>query len=192
MDVELRPRAESGFSLIEVFIAGALLLIITLGMVPLFTRSLRDNQSGAESSQVSNVARSQLEEFFQLPWDSTKLTLVSTDPDSGRLKVFGHYFSQADQLWKSCADPPPTACDPLGCNVPADDPARWVRTTCVRQFSNDDVTDDGVLADDEALAFDAPANQVHLKEIIVRVQGSDQSVVFGPARRLTVRTLKAQ
>ncbi len=86
----------------------------------------------------------------------------------------------------------PPDCDPAGCVVPVADPARWTRTTCVRQFSNDNVTDDGVLSDDEVLAFDADASLVHLKEIVVRVRGSRQSSVFGPAKRLTVRTLKAQ
>ena len=192
MDVELRPHRTNGFSLIEVLVAGALLMVIALGTLPLFTRALRDNRSGAESTEVSNVARSQLEEFFQLPWDAPKLVLVAGDPNGGTIKVFGDFYSNADQRWKPCDAPLPVDCDPANCIVPAADPARWTRTTCIRQFSNDDVTDDGVLADDEALAFDADPSQIHLKEIVVRARGAGQSAVFGPAKRLTVRTLKSQ
>ena len=163
MEMELRRPRPMGFTMVEVLVAGALLMVITLGTLPLFTRALRDNRSGAESTEVSNAARSGLEEFFQLPWDAARLVLAAL-PD----------------------------CDPATCAVPADDPARWTRVTCVRQFSNDDVTDDGELADDEALAFDADPSQVHLKEIVVRVASARQSPVFGPAKRITVRTLKSQ
>jgi hypothetical protein len=167
-------------------------MVIALGTVPLFTRAMRDNRSGAESTEISNVARSQLEEFIQLPWDAARLTLLNTDPNGGTVKVFGDFYSYADQVWKPCTAPLPPDCDPDLCIVPADDPARWTRTNCVRQFSNQDVTDDGVLADDEALASDADPSLVHLKEIAVRVSGVRQSAVFGPAKHLTVRTLKSQ
>ena len=191
MAMEMRRSRPAGFSLIEVLIAGFLLLIITLGILPLFTRSMIDNRSGAQSTEVSNVARSQLEEFFQLPWDATRMVLVGGDLAGGTIKAFGDYYSLADEEWKVCAAPMPD-CDPANCTVPVGDPARWTRVTCVRQFSNDHVTNDGVLADDEALAFDAAASQVHLKEIVVRVMGAQQSAVFGPTKRITVRTLKSQ
>lgn len=192
MEVELRSPRTAGFSLVEVFIAGVLLMAIALGILPLFTRALRENRSGAESTDVSNVARSQVEEFLQLPWGSPKLVLVAGDANGGTVKVFGDFFSDADKRWKACNDPLPPDCDPANCLVPVADPARWTRTTCIRQFSNEDVTDDGVLSDAEALAFDADPSQIHLKEIVVRVQSVGQSAVFGPAKRLTVRTLKSQ
>jgi hypothetical protein len=192
MEVELRSPRATGFSLIEVLIASALLMAITLGTLPLFTRALRDNRSGAESTEVSNIARSQVEELFQLPWDAPRLVLTAGDANGGTVKVFGDFFSSADQRWKPCDAPLPVDCDPANCVVPVADPARWTRTTCIRQFSNDDVTDDGILSDGEALAFDATPSRIHLKEIVVRVSGSRQSPVFGPAKRLTVRTLKSQ
>lgn len=191
MEMAVRRPRGAGFSLVEVLIAGVLLMVITLGILPLFTRAMRDNRSGAESTEVSNAARSQLEEFFQLPWDAPRLVLVGADLNAGTVKAFGDYYSIADDRWKPCAAAMPD-CDPANCTVPAGDPARWARVTCIRQFSNDDVTDDGVLSDDEALAFDADPSEVHLKEIVVRVGGAQQSVVFGPAKRLTVRTLKSQ
>lgn len=191
MEMELRRPRPMGFTMVEVLVAGALLMVITLGTLPLFTRALRDNRSGAESTEVSNAARSGLEEFFQLPWDAARLVLVGGDLNGGTIKAFGDFYSLADDRWKPCAAALPD-CDPASCAVPADDPARWTRVTCVRQFSNDDVTDDGELADDEALAFDADPSQVHLKEIVVRVASARQSPVFGPAKRITVRTLKSQ
>lgn len=191
MGMEMRRSPAAGFSLVEVLIAGVLLMVITLGTLPLFTRSLRDNRSGAESTEVSNVARSQVEEFFQLPWDADRLVLVAADLNAGTVKAFGDYYSVAGNDWQVCAAAL-TDCDPANCAVPVSDPARWTRTTCIRQFSNTDVTDDGELTDDEALPFNAPASQIHLKEIVVRVRSAEQSLVFGPAKRITVRTLKSQ
>jgi hypothetical protein len=191
MEMAMRRSGAAGFSLVEVLVAGALLMVITLGTLPLFTRSLSENRSGAESTEVSNVARSQLEEFFQLPWDAPRMVLLAADLNGGTVKAFGDYYSLADSRWKVCVSAMPD-CEPASCDVPVADPARWTRVTCVRQFSNTDVTDDGELTDDEALAFDAVPSRVHLKEIVVRVRGARQSAVFGPAKRITVRTLKSQ
>lgn len=171
MDVAVTRRRGDGFSLIEVLIASAIFLTIALGVLPLFSRSLRDNRSGAESTELTNLARSRLEEFFQLPFDSPRLTLAT-----GIELVFDEYYSQSSESWKTGA--PPTA-----------DPAVWTRTTRVRQYQIG-ALDDGFLDPaTEALAAGTAAGQIHLKEIVVQV--TRVSSFFGPPKRLTLRTLKS-
>jgi Tfp pilus assembly protein PilV len=54
---------ERGLSIVEVLIASALLLIIALGILPLFSRSIISNRQGLDSTEVSNMARTQMEEY---------------------------------------------------------------------------------------------------------------------------------
>ena len=53
--------AEAGFSLLEVLIAAVLMLVIAVGVLPLFTRAMTASLSGNDSSQASNFGRSRLE-----------------------------------------------------------------------------------------------------------------------------------
>lgn len=170
----LPRRGANGFSLIEVMISAAFLLVIALGILPLFTRSLINNQSGASSTTVSNFARSRLEDFNQRPWDSDDLTV-----DAGSEKVFTQYYSENDAVWK-------------GGVPPATDNALWTRVTTVRDYNNS-ALDDGVLDPTEALPAGSAVEAIHFKEIVVRVQqGAGTGNLFGPAKSLTLRTLKAQ
>jgi len=50
-------RRDAGFSIIEALIAAAILLIIALGLLPLFTRSISDNVSGNDATQATNGSR---------------------------------------------------------------------------------------------------------------------------------------
>lgn len=165
-----------GFSLIEVLIAGAILLVVALGTLPLFTRAMISNKSGAESTSVSNFARERLEEFNQLPFDSPDLTI-----DAGTSKVFDEYYSLQDKRWK----------DYTNTTIPTTDPAGWTRTTTVRQYS---VTalDDGKLDPAEALGPTALPINVHFKEIVVAVQSARLGGPLGPGKRIALRILKSQ
>ena len=52
-----RPRhSEAGFSLIEGLIAAALLLLVLVSILPLFTQSMLNNATGNDSSYISNAA----------------------------------------------------------------------------------------------------------------------------------------
>jgi len=155
----------AGFTIIEVLIAAVLLLMIAIGVLPLFTRSIISNAEGFDHSQVANYARARAEEFFQLPFNSPELTLLV-----GTERVFPEYYSQSTQEWIDGA-------------VPDGDSALWTRTTTIRQFNVADLT--------APLADTAPAANVHLKEITVAVQ-STRGGPLGVGKQITVRLFKSQ
>jgi type II secretory pathway pseudopilin PulG len=160
-----RRRREAGFSLIETLIAALLLLIITLGILPLFTNAMRSNEAGKEYTQVTNFARSRAEELFQLPMTATALTLTS-----GTSLVTSEYYSKKDKVWKTGT-------------VQTGDTALWLRTSTIRQYNIADLT--------TPLAATAPVESVHVKEIEVAVTGTRTSNTLGPTKSLTVRLLKS-
>jgi Tfp pilus assembly protein PilV len=157
--------APGGFTIIEVLVAAVLLLMIAVGILPMFTRSIVSNAEGFDHSQVANFARGRAEEFFQLPFNSPELTLLV-----GVDRVFDEYYSQNTRSWVDGA-------------VPVGDNALWTRTTTIRQFSVTDLT--------APLADTAPPANVHLKEITVTVQ-STRSGPLGVGKAITVRHFKSQ
>lgn len=171
----LTPPAATaaGFSLVEVMFAAVLLLIVILGILPMFAQAGFSNFSGNESSLVSNHGRSRVEEYFQLPFNSAELTI-----DAGTEKVVDEYFSKADQIWKAGAPPP-------------GDPAEWTRTTTVRQYNIESFAD-GEVDPADALPAGTPPINVHIKEILVTVRGTRLGGPWGPAKRIALRTLKSQ
>ncbi|HBL29260.1 MAG TPA: hypothetical protein DD490_20710, partial [Acidobacteria bacterium] len=76
-----RLLADAGFSILEVLVASALLLIIALGIVPLFARSIRENATGSDYTQATNGGRSRLEEAKQLPFNSLTLEVPSGETE---------------------------------------------------------------------------------------------------------------
>lgn len=168
-------RSRAGFSLIEVLIGTAILTIVAVGILPLFASSIRSNREGNDSTQVSNFARERLEEFFELPFNSSRLTLTSGDEN-----LFQEYYSLSDAEWKDGLPPTDDT-----------DPALWTRETQVRQYSVR-ALEDGELEVGEALAAGAPASEIHLKEVEVTVASTARSGLLGPGKQITLRTLKAQ
>ena len=166
-----RSRRSSGFSLIEALIASYLLLMIVLGVLPLFTRAAIQNVAGRESTGVSNVARSRTEELYQLPFNSPQLTIAS-----GEKREEIEYFDPETGAWDTVA---PTL------------HAEWIRTTIIRQYSVR-ALDDDVLEVSEALVAGTDPGQVHFKEIQVTVEGGRASGPLGAPKQVTVRVLKSQ
>ncbi|MBP7588747.1 MAG: hypothetical protein KBA72_12410 [Thermoanaerobaculia bacterium] len=68
------PR-EAGFSIIEGLIAALLLLVVTLGILPLFSRAMNNNVKGNDSTRQSNGAITGLESAVSLPFNSGALTI---------------------------------------------------------------------------------------------------------------------
>jgi hypothetical protein len=167
-----RARAEAGLSLIAAAIAAALLLVIAVGTLPMFSQALSNNLAGADSSTASNSARSQTEELYQLPLTSPVLTLVA-----GTELVSEWYWSRGQHKWIVGA-------------APAGDDALWTRTSTIRQYSVN-AFDDDLVEPSEALDADADPGQVHFKEIEVAIAGTRTAGPLGPSRRVTVRTLKS-
>ena len=75
------PRA-GGFSLIEVLVALAILGIIALGIVGVFSRSMIINASASDYAGISAVARRQLEQLRAQPMAGADLTGGSHGPET--------------------------------------------------------------------------------------------------------------
>ena len=164
---------EGGFTLIEVLIASALLMVVTLGLLPLYVRSIGDNAAGAESTRLTNFARSRIEEYSQLDFNSPELTI-----DTGSAKVVSDYYSHYYREWRDGTPP-------------AADPPAFVRTVTVRQY-NATALQDLRLDPAEALPNGTGNSFVHLKEVVVVIQGTRQLALLGPAQRITLRIVKSQ
>jgi type II secretory pathway pseudopilin PulG len=164
-------RSEAGFSFIEVVIAGLLMLMIAISVLPMFTEAAASNETGREYTQVSNLARSRAEELMQLPFNSAPLTV-----SAGTSLVTDEYYSVLNKRWMPGTTP-----------STAGDRALWLRRTTIRQFA---VTNLDLL--DNPLPAGTPPEGVHVKEIQVEIRGATVGSLFGPSKSLTVRMLKSQ
>lgn len=163
-------RTEAGFSFIEVVIAGLLMLMIAISVLPLFTEAASSNETGREYTEVSNMARSKAEEMMQLPFNSAPLTIVTNNKLETK-----EYYSKLNKRWIT------------GTTLAAGDVALWLRTTTVRQYT---VSDLDRLAN--PLPAGTPPEGIHVKEIQVEVRGATVGSLFGPSKNITVRMLKSQ
>lgn len=162
-------RAAGGFSLIEVMVAGLILLVIALGLVPIYTRSIRSNIEGFDYTRVSNAARSKAEELLQLPFNSPELTIGGGDTELETQD----FFSQQEHEWF----------DKDEWDARSGDLALFTRTATVRQFGVTDIS--------TPLDGNAPPEAVHLKEITVSVEGT-RAGALGGGKDISVRVLKSQ
>lgn len=160
-----RRRGSGGFSLVEVLVAAFILMVIALGLVPIFTRSIRSNVEGFDYTQVSNLAKSRAEEYVQYPFFAPQLTIPG---GSEQLEVTD-YFSDQQHRWVGA--------------VSTGDVALFTRTTTVRQFGVSDLK--------TPLPGDAPPDTVHLKEITVAIAGL-RPTALGSGKAIAVRMFKSQ
>lgn len=164
-------RTEAGFSFIEVVIAGLLMLMIAISVLPLFTEAASSNETGREYTEVSNMARSKAEELMQLPFNSAPLTI------SGNTElVTDEHYSKLNKRWMPGTTP-----------ATAGDVALWLRRTTVRQYAVSDL--DRLV---NPLPAGTPPEGIHVKGIEVEVRGATVGSLFGPSKSITVRMLKSQ
>lgn len=157
-----RRQSQRGFSLVEALIAAGLMLIIVLGILPLFTGAIRSNATGRDYMEVNNLARSHAEELFQLQFND--LPVGTTN----------EFFSHKDQIWKAGSKT----------SLPAGEVADYFRTTVLRQYNIKDLN--------TPMPAGSPTESVHLKEIEVMVETANTSGgPLGPAKRTTVRLWKS-
>jgi type II secretory pathway pseudopilin PulG len=171
----------AGFSLVEAILASLILLVVALGVLPLFTRAMASNFAGAESTSLSNLATGRAEELYQLPFDHALLTV----PVGSTERVI-------DEIW-TIPDPGTSSTDGHGYWKPAtelsDGLVQWTRQTRIRQFSINDL----LTNDPTPLDGGTPPGSVHVKEIDVEVaSGRADGIALGPNRSLRVRLFKAQ
>jgi hypothetical protein len=78
MDPRSENRSsEEGFSIIEGLIATALLLIVTVGILPLFTRSMANNLRGNVSTRQANGTVDEFERLTSLPFNTGDTSLLA-------------------------------------------------------------------------------------------------------------------
>lgn len=165
-------RAAAGFSLIEAILASLILLVVALGVLPLFTRAMASNRAGADSTSLANMATAGAEELYQLPFDHPLLTV----PAGATELVSEEVWTRDEERWMAPGD------------VAAGDLVLWRRRTQVRQFNINDILE----GDETPLEGDSPAGSVHVKEIEVEVASTRDAGPLGGGRGLTVRLFKAQ
>jgi prepilin-type N-terminal cleavage/methylation domain-containing protein len=184
----------SGFTLLEVLVAAALLLVVLVGLLPLFMRSILENVEGRESTQVSNHGRSELEIMKQLRFNNPEFEITT-----GTENV-------VQQFW-TMGDPDYVGDEEWVDTVPAGEFALWDRTTTVRQYGINGVIDndlDGIidqiigLEDDDfdgyldnPLVAGSLPGSIHLKEVDVQVESQSERAITGEPVDIRIRGMKA-
>jgi prepilin-type N-terminal cleavage/methylation domain-containing protein len=145
------PRsAERGFSLVEVLIAAVIILIILVGVLPLFQQSRLNLMQGNDASSVTNATVDSLENVLSLPFNNQRMTLVA-----GTSLVATDFWLLDGNRWVTDMTPYPG------------DRAQFTRSTTVEQFNVDDLEFDETL--DTPLPSTTPVGQVQLKRLTVDV-----------------------
>jgi prepilin-type N-terminal cleavage/methylation domain-containing protein len=74
-DVKVRGVNEKGFTLLETSIALVLLLVAGLGVVSMFTYSIRFNSGGDDRAMAASIAQEQVEQLRSVKFDDTILNV---------------------------------------------------------------------------------------------------------------------
>jgi len=165
-------HSERGFTVIEGLVATAILLIVAIGVLPLFTSSILNNTRGSDSTIASNFGKTTVENLSQQPFGGPDLTI----PGGATQKVTNEWWkpgagpiNDSTQGWQSTA--------PSGSTF-----TTWTRTTTVQQYGVRDILNSqdssglkGTLS--TALSGSTQPNFVQLKLITVNVQSSKINTV---------------
>jgi type II secretory pathway pseudopilin PulG len=188
-----RIRLQGGFSLIELLVGFLVLMLVLIGLLPMFTRAVIQNVQGKESTDAANFGGAQLENHTQLSFNNFELDVTAGNFESDILFFSkGYQDKLGDETWAAVPDPGLVT---------------WQRTTEVRQFAitaANDTNLDGVLDEiigledadfdgyfDNALPAGTSPNSIHLKEIRVLTNSARQPLGQGEATQLTLTKLKA-
>lgn len=168
---------QRGFSIVEVMIAALILLVVAIGVLPLFVNSIVANAQGQDSTSAANFARSRLEEFKSMSFTDPRLTIAA-----GTERQFDEIYLFNAKKWIDGTVPP------------AGDWALWSRTTWVRQYQSIDSTQPPPYLTTPLPASTDPTF-VHLKEIEVRVVSNRNTTggksSFGGGKAISARVFKA-
>ena len=175
-----RRAGSRGLSLLEVTIAGALVLVIAISILPMMVRSTTNNQLGWQATEMSNYFRSTFDEAIEASFTGAAMTIPDADTallsdwvyTAGALDESG----DADERWWSVDD---SGLSVVGTEIVRGaqtnrGPILWVRRTQVRQFNVEALGDPNIpgnipFPDTKALQGSALRDSVHLKEIHVEM-----------------------
>jgi type II secretory pathway pseudopilin PulG len=171
-----RCRAgESGFSLIEGLIGAGILLIVMIGILPLFTRAIIDNTAGSDYTRVTQYSKSKIEDFAK----SALNVGLYTIPGGSTSTTIDEYLDPVSQTWQPVSGPLPV-------NV------EWRRTSTLQQYGFTDLLDNGILDTplDGAVPWDFRQLQVNVYNMN-KTYNPTGAGAFGARRQATVRYLKS-
>ena len=177
-----RPASsEAGFSILEGLIAALLLLVVTLGILPLFSRAMNNNVKGNDSTRQSNGAIDAFETAVALPFNSGAMTIAAGTSvavtETLALKKVATPTGGIDQAistrWELPAD--------LG----GDDVPVMNRVRTLQQYSFDDFADNQTF--DRPLDADTEPRLVHFKVVDVSLQDATSA----SAQQYQVRIIQA-
>ena len=188
--------ATAGFSVVEALIAAAILLIIAVGILPLFIRSMANTSTGGELSQKVNQAASREEEFYPynktnplLNWGATT-SLITNNYYTLGVDRNADLGTATDRGWAGEGWVPDTSRGAI----------EWQRTTRIRNFNITDM-ENAALNDSGALPPTFPPtpmlgnanpDQVSFKEITVTLQsyGSGRMDAINSFNSMTFTEIK--
>lgn len=178
-------RGEAGFSIVEALIAAAILLVIALGLLPVFSRAINDNVTGNDSTQATNGSRTEVEELLQLPFGNTRLLVASGQTQAQTKDYYTRAKSDAGTDTYQIGDA--TEGWTTDATAAGRGPVLWNRTTTVEQYGITDLND-GKL--DTPLDGSTQGNFVHLKQIQVQIENPKKDL-FGNGQGITLTIIKA-
>ncbi|GMU63995.1 MAG: hypothetical protein AMXMBFR36_02690 [Acidobacteriota bacterium] len=144
--------SEAGFSLIEVLIAAAVLLLILIGILPLFERSRLNLMQGNLATKSSNAAIDVSERLLSAHFNSFDTNLPDSNVDE---LVVTDYFLLNEDSWVT--------------TIPSGDLAQLTRATTLSQFGVPSLLDDDDDPFENALPGNEPTGNVHYKRFSVEI-----------------------
>lgn len=163
-------RCEVGFSMVETLIAAALIGVVAIGIIPLFTRAMIDNMAGADYTRVSNYAKSKEEDFTRVPY-----TLQAIQLPVGQTQLLTtEYMDPSTLQWVTVK--------------PANPLTAWTRNSTLTQYSMYDTDDDNTF--NNPIAGGASVDEVQVVQEQVQVQSISAVGPMGGRRKTIIRYLK--
>lgn len=191
---------QSGFSLVEGLIASALLLLIAVSILPLFSRAIESNVSGGRSSQLSTFVSVDIERVNQLLVDRDDWEIAA---EPGGVKDLGTRYWDIGPLYGVAGIP-----DKLGDErwvadpTTAQGPVMWSSTSNVRKYSladleiyiGTDIAEDEIVSVGNPMLLDQPLTEdenAQLTEIRVSVKENRAALPAGSGQRITISHFRA-
>ncbi len=192
-------QGNAGFSLIEGVVAAALLLVIAVSILPIFTNAINSNLSGGRSSQLSTFVSGDIETVNQAHVDQDAWAIAGSP--SGILRLANRFWDigplydtnvanhLGDEKWVAGEDD-------------ASGPITWYRGATIRKYSLADIqiiisSDSGgvvtggsdPLTDFSPMLFDNPLTDdsgAHLTEFRVTIKERREALPGAAGKRMTV------